>query len=1249
MATLDITRLLPPGRGKYVGARVQQGRPLTDFDVNEGRVAETADRLATERAVIGAAGSPDDGFMPELSKGDTIKRVLVQFGSFIQSFVFDYRLRPGTMYVGGRRFEVDEPEPVIFQREYLQMGPATAPRAAVGMQHQLSYLHGFEQPVSAVEDAELMEPALHGAEGGTRMRRTGRVEVRNVESTDGKEAFSEVLEALGDGASATYDSATGQLKSNARLQLRFFGEPPGDCVGCEPALRGQYLGNEDHCVRLMLASADSFVWAYDNAAPLYRAKLVFDGGGGATVHMLNPPKDLSKEPVLNQVVEFLPLSVLLKNGRPTGAAESGQRVFDEKLASIVGFFGEVDQPYEQASRTFHARLDPTSLARIGVGIGKASSKAPKLAKVSLKSGEPLAEEVIALEWDRAHPHAASLNVNDPDAEELVSYVYLRVWHVKKPGEPLTIPVIDSRPLGRTGLVPIFVGKGRRGDYWRATLRTDYRSEILPRALMQAGGVPPDGPIEVVAPLSLVTFSSDFGNSHRVDAVRDCRRSQPALTSRGCQTYVVGNGGFGDFSSIQEALDALPKVGGRISVLAGTYVEELRIAGRGNVRLTGCPGRTVIESPSTRTAEALIDVVAEPSPSRIRLEGLTIRARGQLGVRTNGPNVELHDLDIEVQPDALPETPSAVRVMAAERLRMMDSRIVMNGGFSDFAAVDLDVVDGAVVEGNRILAPGTADVWGGLQIRGGGRRIDVRDNEISGGRGHNITLGSAQFRATDGSDLGMVGPGLGQSATVSPFALSGRLQPVDRVVNGATLRYYPEPDPTTEDLLIADNRLLDCRGSGIGSLAPLVVHESIAQAAPLCIRRTTFVVERLTIRSNRIEGNARGAPGALGSDRTRGGVVLSEVRSLAMSDNRIASNGAALPPGPACGIYLASGRDVVIENNQIVGNGSSVSTGRTAPELSGAIILAEAANNTVDQVVTRNAAIGAVSLRGNFVTSPWGPALSMAAGGWCSVTGNHFEGQVTTGTIVPLGAAVVTILVPARTVEAVDLEPNEPSSERWDQPSGSLDYLSGRGQDIDEIGGLVFSNNQVGTTGVGALAQTATGVPVLLVSTGSVVMLNNQLRATASPQSFEYHCWVIGTTVNVSGNRVAETLDMANHSLVVMGAMMTVGNDNILTHCGKIYGCENDESPEYFVDEGNLVWLSRISPNCAALEQQITPGLQSVCRAIFGPVSPPVPASIQPGGLVPGGAILDRGPPALVSPSNVTGPRTSLELFRGLES
>jgi hypothetical protein len=203
MPNIDISRSLFQPAKHYSGSRIQQGRPILDSDFNEG--AKVYDHHLREALldIVGPSGSTDFGFLPNLKVGDTVSAKLVRFGAFTQAFVLDYTLRAGTLWAGGERWEQPQAESVLFQREFLQMGAATAPRAAIGQQRQHSYLRGWRQPVTAIEDGELLDPAMGGADAGARVRRIRHVEVRNVQATDCAGAFEEILEELGNGETAT--------------------------------------------------------------------------------------------------------------------------------------------------------------------------------------------------------------------------------------------------------------------------------------------------------------------------------------------------------------------------------------------------------------------------------------------------------------------------------------------------------------------------------------------------------------------------------------------------------------------------------------------------------------------------------------------------------------------------------------------------------------------------------------------------------------------------------------------------------------------------------------------------------------------------------------------------------------------------------------------------------------------------------------------------------------------------------------
>ena len=91
----------------------------------------------------------------------------------------------------------------------------------------------------------------------------------------------------------------------------------------------------------------------------------------------------------------------------------------------------------------------------------------------------------------------------------------------------------------------------------------------------------------------------------------CSRSPE---SRGCCTCRVGDGvnSFGDFTSIQAAIDSLPAEGGEVCILPGLYYEHVRILNRRDIVIHGCGWQTRVASPSLRPKDA--PVVESQAPA-----------------------------------------------------------------------------------------------------------------------------------------------------------------------------------------------------------------------------------------------------------------------------------------------------------------------------------------------------------------------------------------------------------------------------------------------------------------------------------------------------------------------------------------------------------------------------------------------------------------------------------------------------------
>ncbi len=129
-----------------------------------------------------------------------------------------------------------------------------------------------------------------------------------------------------------------------------------------------------------------------------------------------------------------------------------------------------------------------------------------------------------------------------------------------------------------------------GDFWTFAARTADGS------VEKLDAVPPRGIHHHYARLSIVTFPN---------SATDCRTKWPPTTSGEecgcCCTCTVGDGveSVGQYSSINDAINALPAAGGEVCILPGRYFEHVFIQGRRDVVLRGCGWQTRIASPSLK--------------------------------------------------------------------------------------------------------------------------------------------------------------------------------------------------------------------------------------------------------------------------------------------------------------------------------------------------------------------------------------------------------------------------------------------------------------------------------------------------------------------------------------------------------------------------------------------------------------------------------------------------------------------------
>jgi hypothetical protein len=453
----------------WSGLQAQQGRLLSDDDWNEADAIAQDDARHTRAQVIGPAGSPDDGFKlanPRVTAG-----------------AIDFDLSPGTMYTGGLRATLEQPEAFSVQRDWLQQ-PASE-RPALGTERiDLAYLEVWQQPVTAIEDRELQEVALGGPDTSIRIRTMRRVHLRtNVGTESCATAWAGLVSSLG-GLGADNEQV-----SSATLTIGYVPNSGPATDLCSPAAQLGYLGAENQAIRVEIGAGNSFLWGFDNASPLYRVQLTTDGGGAQVLHFLSPPRDEAHWPLAQQIVELLPWSAVLPNG--------------EKIAETsAGFLTRVSASYDPSTQNI--KVTPV----VPAGFGTA--------------------------W-QARADAAALG------NAASAFFYLRVWN--RGADTASPPQIAFTPgtpvvLTGTGLQVTFGGAGfRQGDFWIIAARPESPAKVVPWSL-ETGRIA-EGTRRFYAPLGLIHWRP--GGSH---SVFDCRPTFDPLTRpRGCCVTVSPHSGW----------------------------------------------------------------------------------------------------------------------------------------------------------------------------------------------------------------------------------------------------------------------------------------------------------------------------------------------------------------------------------------------------------------------------------------------------------------------------------------------------------------------------------------------------------------------------------------------------------------------------------------------------------------------------------------------------------------------------------
>ncbi len=1204
MEGYDISRVTFDPKKHYAGVRMQQGRVLTDDDWNENERIENEERRRSRVEIIGPFGSPDDGFK--------IDNLRVEASGEI-----NFDILPGTVHLGGLRLEMESaqegppptPETYLTQRDWLQQpSPSEAPPALTlgETQFNLVYLEAWQQAVSAVEDTELLEPALGGPDTTTRTRSMRRIKIfQNPPGLEDCAKAFQQLKQIWETANRGAINAQHELVPNASLTVSYLGTGTPQNL-CSPSSVGGYLGAENQAIRVQLIDSGHFTWGFDNASPLYRVQV---NAAGDTVTFITEPKDQHHWPLSGQIVEILPWLAVLPNG--------------EKVAEQQGHLSKVDASYN-----------------------------PDTQELTLLS--PITDADFGVDWQSRN------NGTQPD------YFYLRVWQrgddlSSDAAMPFTPGTAVS--LGTTGLQVTFNGNDlNANDYWVIAARPETPEQVLPWILEQGKG--PDGVRRFYAPLAVLQWTADASGNVTGQVIHDCRKKFRPLTDQDCCcTFTVGDGvhSKGDFDSIEEALRNLPEEGGKICVLPGEHLANVVIDGRRQITISGCGERSIVKPHPDRTGESIFRII---SSNKIKIEQLSLIAFNSTAISVRDDetrNDSSHE--ITIHDNRIMACIHGIEVMLRDDLagdndiRITYNHIGMIDKDNGLAAIFCRA-DGVLIERNRLVVVPPPDPndpndprneddpsggvfdpcadhklfyvptfklnlylfkffafvkWvfllptrkvyrtlGGIQIGGGSERVRILENEIIGGRGNGITLGH----------LPTVPDEIRQPPVVEDVALNRyeylSAQPTKTHFATNEIKAFVAERfrSALYEISIENNKIQHFGLSGIGVVAWLDI-KTIGMAVN---------VEDLTVYRNHIQLCAQQLPteipASMIDDVGFGGIGLSYCRNATIGENLIENNGISLIE-PVCGIFILYGEKIDISDNHILNNGPRTSfTEQQDPRRGerGGIVIKMSykdvlAEFTGEGPVGLYDGIPAVKVHDNIVAQPLGHALLLMAFGPVSVVGNQFTTQATNRQH-PLsllaGAVFILNLGVSKDFLFTGLLKNFKGISKVGTNYASAKNTAFNADILTRLqllpsGSVMFSDNQVTLELRGGEVSFSLSAQ-LLASLDDIAYLSNQSECAGliAQQTIDLvliNTILFGYTVRSNDNRFQEGFTLALYSLLSFGVMNTaLGNQS--THCLLVLGSRRP--PATLLDQSNLVLRNdrcRDGTNAFRLKYEPTTNLQ----------------------------------------------------------
>lgn len=544
-----------------------------------------------------------------------------------------------------------------------------------------------------------------------------------------------------------------------------------------------------------------------------------------------------------------------------------------------------------------------------------------------------------------------------------------------------------------------------GDYWTFPVRA---ASVSSNPSVWPTAAPPQGVHYHRAALGVLEWTGPAPVNLDLDNIHDCRQVfLPLAKMKGCCTVTVGDGkhSFGQFKSIQAAVNALPAQGGTVCVLKGVYDESILIEKRVGIRIHGC-------GPSTRI-RATSDDAGNPLPT------FMIR---------NSDTITLEDMAIESGPRSAVQIDNARHITVRRCLvQMRDVATIWQAIYSrgDDILIEENTIEVLPREGNPPApsippevgasnAPTSVNTpadfvnigfatRGGIQLAGGSDRVRILDNIIQGGIFNGITLGSLVKVDDDNDDDLPDIPDL-----IDPCTPCKPVDQTDDDPQDGPPRFVSAGD--LYDIEISRNRITDMGINGIG----VIRFFNILNGGDLIGVHNLHIYDNFITRCMRRDiAKVRQSMEWLVA---YGGIALAKVSDLRILRNEIINNGPSHRV-PICGVYAIIVQGLQCDDNRIINNGQrstepveNIQTGirggvhvwivmptvivstPAAPAASG---IASSVNTSKARLALDNGGATAL-LRDNIVVVPVGRAVTFFALGPVVVARNRLVTQGTSG-------------------------------------------------------------------------------------------------------------------------------------------------------------------------------------------------------------------------------------------------------------